>query len=191
MCAGAQGRQTMDDQASWPCEERMCALLQAVWPPRLSRNHGEITYAIASSFLDMSLRLSAPGDGGHSRRSLHHGVPETTAGQCAVRPLGQNITFCQGMAWTQRTENQYPYQRPSNLGYYHPPLRGGGWGSFIPTSRPQTRSRKGPTFGALHAQGALGSRTAWLPSGSPAPGRRKPSAGYGSLPGSSAALVTP
>src|SRR4029453_13579879 len=59
----------MGDQASWPCEERMCALLQAVWPPRLSRNHGAIPYAIAASCLDTSLRLSAPGDGGNSRRS--------------------------------------------------------------------------------------------------------------------------
>src|SRR5215471_2553676 len=40
-------------------------------PCRLSGIFGEITYAIASSFLDTSLRLSAPGDGGHSRRSLH------------------------------------------------------------------------------------------------------------------------
>ena len=177
MCAGAQCRRTIDDQASWPCEERMCALLQAVWPPRLSRNHGAIPYAIASSCLDTSLRLSAPGEGGKSRRSRHHGVPEATAGQCAGRPLVPNITFCQGMAWTQRTANQCPYPRPSNLCDYHPPLRGGGWGSFMPTSRPQTRSRTGPTFGALHAQGAPGSQTAWLPSGSPAPGRRKPSAG--------------
>jgi len=40
--------------------------------PRLSGIFGEITYAIASSFLDTSLKLSAPGDGGNSRRRLHH-----------------------------------------------------------------------------------------------------------------------
>src|SRR4030095_9221568 len=39
---------------------------------RLSGIFGERTYAIASSFLDTSLRLAAPGDGGKSRRSLHH-----------------------------------------------------------------------------------------------------------------------
>jgi hypothetical protein len=136
----------MADQASWPCKDRMCALLQAVWPPRLSWNHGAITYAIASSCLDTSRRLSAPGDGGHSRRRLHPGVPEATAGPCAVRPLVPNSTVCQGRAGTQRTDNQCPYHRPSHLGDSPSPLRGGGGGRFLPTSRPQTHSRKGQPF---------------------------------------------
>ena len=156
MGAGAQGRLTMADQASWPCEERMGARLQAVWPPRLSRTHGARTYALASSCLDTSLRLAAPGEGGKSRRRLHPGVPEATTGPCAGRPLGPNMTVCQGMTGTQRTAHQCPYPRPSHLCDAHSPLRGGGEGRCMPTSRPQTRSRKGLTCGALHAQGAPG-----------------------------------
>lgn len=39
---------------------------------RLPGIFGARTYAIASSVLDTSRRLSAPGDGGKSRRRLHH-----------------------------------------------------------------------------------------------------------------------
>jgi hypothetical protein len=75
---------------------------------------------------------------------------------CGTPPGAKHDVLPQGMAWTRRTDNQCPYHRPSHLGSYQPPLRGGGWGRFMPTSRPQTRSRKGPPFGALHAQGASG-----------------------------------
>ena len=178
MCAGAQGRLTIADQASWPCEDSMCSLRQAVWPPRLSRNHGAIPYAIASSCLNTSLRLSAPGEGGKVRGVVAiMGSQRPRPDNVRDAPWCQTLRFARALAWTQRTANQCPYPRPSNLCDYHPPLRGGGWGSFMPTSRPQTRYRTGQTFGALHAQGAPGSQTAWLPSGSPAPGRRKPRSG--------------